>query len=63
MVSTSPLGVGDRPGAGLLDEPVRAFIQLSGLQAPPSAWMATQPSALTMISRVAGGRWAVSRPS
>ena len=27
-----------------------------------TAWMATQPSAFTMISRVAGGRCALSRP-
>jgi hypothetical protein len=40
-----------------------AFIQFSGLYAPPSAWTATQPSALTMISRTAGGRWAVRRPA
>ena len=40
-----------------------AFIQLSGLYAPPSAWIATQPSALTMMRRGAGGRWASSRPA
>mgnify|MGYP006962127042 CR=1 FL=1 len=39
-----------------------AFIQLSGLKAPPSAWMATQPSALTMMRRTASGKCATSRP-
>ena len=40
-----------------------AFIQLSGLYAPPSAWIATHPSAFTMISRIASGRCADSRPA
>ena len=39
-----------------------AFIQFNGLYAPPSAWIATQPSAFTMINRVASGRWASRRP-
>jgi hypothetical protein len=38
-------------------------IQLSGLYDPPSLWTRTEPSALTMSSRVASGRCAVSRPS
>jgi hypothetical protein len=33
-----------------------AFIQFRGLYAPPSAWIATQPSDFTMIRRVASGR-------
>ena len=39
------------------------LIQFSGLYARSSAWMDTEPSALTRISRVAIGRWAVSRPA
>ena len=39
-----------------------AFIQFNGFCAPPSASIATQPSAFAMISRVAWGRWASSRP-
>ena len=38
-------------------------IQFSGLYEPPSEWTSTEPSFLTMISRVAIGRWAVSRPA
>ena len=38
-------------------------IQFSGLYEPPSECTSTDPSALTMISRVAIGRWAVSRPA
>jgi hypothetical protein len=40
-----------------------AFIQFSGLYAPPSAWIARQPSALIIINRVASGNEAASRPS
>ena len=39
------LGVGDDPAVVALDEAVGAFIQFSGLYAPPSVWIATQPSA------------------
>ena len=39
------------------------LIQFSGLYARSSAWIDTEPSALTRISRVAIGRWAVSRPA
>jgi hypothetical protein len=39
-----------------------ATIQLRGLEALPSEWMAKVPSAFTMISLVASGRWAVKRP-
>src|SRR5207244_1997390 len=37
-------------------------IQLSGLYALLSAWMATDPSAFNMISRSAGGSRAARRP-
>ena len=37
-------------------------IQFSG-QEPPSEWMRTEPSFLTMMTRLAIGRWAVSRPA
>ena len=39
------------------------LIQFSGLYEPPSEWTRTEPSALTTSSRVASGRWAVSRPT
>ena len=39
------------------------LIQFSGLYARSSAWIDTEPSALTRMSRVAIGRWAVSRPA
>ena len=39
------------------------LIQFSGLYARSSAWIDTEPSALTMSRRVAVGRWAVSRPT
>lgn len=39
------------------------LIQLRGLYEPPSEWMRTDPSALSMIARVASGRCAVSRPT
>ena len=39
-----------------------ATIQLRGFEALPSEWTARVPSALTMISRTASGRWAVTRP-
>jgi hypothetical protein len=39
------------------------LIQLSGLYARSSAWIETDPSAFTMSSRTAAGRWAVSRPT
>ena len=58
------LGVGDDPRVVAASTSVLgAFIQFSGLYAPPSAWIATQPSAFTMISRMASGRWADSRPA
>lgn len=42
---------------------VGEFIQLSGLYAPPSEWIATQPSAFTMTSRSASGSRVSSRPA
>ena len=39
------------------------LIQFSGLYDPPSECTSTDPSALTISSRVAIGRWAVSRPT
>ena len=41
---------------------VGGVIQFSGLYPPASACTSTEPSALTMISRSASGRCAVSRP-
>ena len=38
-------------------------IQFSGLYEPPSLCTSTDPSALTMSSRRAEGRWAVSLPT
>ncbi len=38
-------------------------IQLSGLYDPPSLCTSTDPSALIISTRVAIGRWAVSRPA
>ncbi len=38
-------------------------IQFSGLYDPPSECTSTDPSDLCMITRVAIGRWAVSRPA
>ncbi len=50
-----------RPQIGwVLDK--RSLYQLSGLEALPSEWMARVPSAFTMMSRVASGKCAVSRP-
>ena len=63
MVSVSPLGLVTTHCPSASVSRFGAFIQLSGLYAPPSAWMATQPSALTMSKRVAMGRWALSRPA
>jgi hypothetical protein len=39
------------------------FIQLRGLNARSSQWIEMEPSALTIRSRVAIGRWAVRRPA
>ena len=39
-----------------------AVIQFSGLYEPPSEWMSTDPSPLSMMTRLAGSRWALSRP-
>ncbi len=39
-----------------------AFIQFSGLYAPPSACTATHPSAFTMMSRVASASFVSSLP-
>ena len=63
IVSDSPFGLVTvhRPGSSA--SVFGAFIQFSGLYAPPSAWTATQPSAFTMISRTALGKCAASRPS
>ena len=38
-------------------------IQFSGLYEPPSECTSTDPSALIISTRVAIGRWAVSRPA
>ena len=38
-------------------------IQFSGLYDPPSECTSTEPSALIISTRVAIGRWAVSRPA
>ena len=38
-------------------------IQFSGLYEPPSECTSTEPSALIISTRVAIGRWAVSRPA
>ena len=62
IVIDSPLGLATTHSSPLATSVFGAFIQLSGLYAPPSLWIATQPSALTMISRTASGRWASSRP-
>ena len=51
------------PGAGRSVSVQGGLIQLSGLYARSSAWIETDPSALTRMSRVAIGRWAVSRPA
>ena len=52
-------------GSGATDSVIRqgGLIQFSGLYARSSAWIETDPSALTRMSRVAIGRWAVSRPA
>ena len=59
-------------GPGVLDLPAErpfsvnlqgGLIQFSGLYARSSAWIDTDPSALIRISRLAIGRWAVSRPA
>ena len=63
IVRRSPLGFVTSQASSPVTSVFGAFIQFSGLYAPPSAWMATQPSALTMISRTASGRCADSRPS
>ena len=63
MVSVSPLGFVTTHVPSRSTSRFGAFIQLSGLYAPPSAWMATHPSFFTIRSRIADGRWAVSRPS
>jgi hypothetical protein len=62
MVSVSPLGLRTvhttfpESSSTASVTVLGAFIQLSGLYAPPSAWTATHPSAFTMISRGASGR-------
>ena len=53
----------DRVGATVSVNRQGGLIQFSGLYARSSAWIETEPSALTRISRVAIGRWAVSRPA
>ena len=63
IVSRSPFGLVTSHASSPVTSVLGAFIQFNGLYAPPSAWMATQPSALTMISRTASGRCADSRPS
>jgi hypothetical protein len=62
IVNVSPFWLVTTHRSGDTTRVFGAFIQFSGLYAPPSAWTATQPSALTMISRVASGRWADRRP-
>ena len=56
MMSFSPLGLVTVHTPSPSTSRLGAFIQLSGLYAPPSAWMATQPSRFTMMRRVAMGR-------
>ena len=53
------------PGRAAIVSVIRqgGLIQFSGLYARSSAWIETDPSALTRMSRVAIGRWAVSRPA
>jgi len=62
-VSCSPFGLVISQRSGNSRISFGAFIQLSGLYAPPSAWMATQPSAFTMMSRTASGNDASRRPT
>ena len=63
IVSVSPLVLVTVHRPGSSTSRLGATIQLSGLYAPPSEWIDRQPSALTINSRVAIGRWAVRRPS
>ena len=63
MTSRSPLALVTVHSVSDSINRLGAFIQLSGLYAPPSAWTATQPSCLTMRSLIAIGRWAERRPS
>src|SRR4051794_13313588 len=62
MRSDSPFGV--RASMTPSDSTIvqGGFIQLSGLNALLSEWIASDPSALNMISRVAGASRAPSRP-
>ncbi len=63
IVSVSPLlPVTDhRPGSSVSLH--GGDIQFSGLYEPPSECTWTDPSALTISRRTAGGRWAVSLPT
>jgi hypothetical protein len=63
MVSVSPFGFVTIHWSPLSLSVFGEFIQFNGLYAPPSAWIATHPSAFTMMSRTASGRWADSRPA
>jgi hypothetical protein len=63
IVSVSPFGFATVHSPSRWISVFGAFIQLSGLYAPPSAWIATQPSPFTMMSRTASGRCAFSRPA
>ena len=61
--SSSPalLTTRQTPGASSIRH--GGLIQFNGLYARSSAWIDTDPSALTMSSRTAGGRCAVNRPT
>ena len=63
MRSVSPFGV--RATIAPSDSSIvhGGFIQLSGLYAFASEWIAIDPSALHRMSRIAGARRAPSRPS
>ena len=60
-VSPALLLTDHRPGSSVSRH--GGDIQFSGLYEPPSLCTRTDPSALTMSSRSAEGRWAVSRPT
>ena len=61
--SSSPALLTTRQTPGASSMRHGGLIQLSGLYARSSAWIDTDPSALTINSRVATGRWADNRPT
>ena len=61
--SSSPALLTTRHTPGASSSRQGGLIQFSGLYARSSAWIDTDPSAFTISSRVAGGRWAESRPT